>query len=121
MTSAVRPISPDDAESVRKALDSVARERRYILMVEAPPLHEVRRFITECILSDEPYYVAVDSKDIVGFCLIARRREAGFGHVGRRPTCNRFYSKWSKSEPRGDTRPCFYPTMRQIDLFVLPN
>ena len=83
MPLTVRPVSGDDAESVRKALDSVARERRYILMVEAPPPDDVRRFITESILSDEPYYVAADSKDIVGFCAITRRKEPGFGHVGR--------------------------------------
>jgi RimJ/RimL family protein N-acetyltransferase len=83
MRLTVRHVSEDDAESVREALDSVARERRYILMVEAPPLDDVRRFIAESILSDDPYYIAANGKEIVGFCAITRRKEAGFGHVGR--------------------------------------
>lgn len=83
MVLIVRLVSTGDAQSVQTALDSVARERRYILMVEAPALEDVQRFIDESLRSDQPYYVAADGNEIAGFCAISRRKEAGFGHVGR--------------------------------------
>jgi RimJ/RimL family protein N-acetyltransferase len=79
----VRPVSTDDAESVREALDSVARERRFILTIEAPAIEDVQRFIAESIRCNQPYQVAVEEKKVVGFCAIERRKEAGFAHVGR--------------------------------------
>lgn len=83
MALIVRLVCAGDPQSVRTALDSVARERRYILMVEAPALQDVQGFIDESLRLDQPYYVAADEDDIVGFCAVSRRKEAGFGHVGR--------------------------------------
>jgi len=83
VTVSVRRVSTDDTERLREALDSVARERRFLLLLEAPAVEEVRRYIAESAARDDPYYVAVDGKEVVGFCAITRRKEAGFAHVGR--------------------------------------
>jgi L-phenylalanine/L-methionine N-acetyltransferase len=80
---AVRRVLADDAGAVQQALDSVARERRFILRVEAPPVEDVRSLIFDALRCDLPYYVASEAKEIVGFCAITRRMEAGCGHVGQ--------------------------------------
>jgi ribosomal protein S18 acetylase RimI-like enzyme len=80
---AVRRVLADDAGAVQLAFDSVARERRFILRVEAPALDDVRSFIVDALRCDLPYYVASDANHIVGFCAITRRMEAGCGHVGQ--------------------------------------
>ena len=51
-----------------RVLDSVSREKKYLVWTEAPPLREVRRFVTEGILHGNPQIVALDSGRVVGWC-----------------------------------------------------
>ena len=39
------PIAQDHVESFHRALDIVARERRYLAFLEAPPIESTRAFI----------------------------------------------------------------------------
>jgi hypothetical protein len=43
------PIAQDHIESFHRALDFVARERRYLAFLEAPPLESMRAFVLDNI------------------------------------------------------------------------
>lgn len=83
MAVQIRPITLADAASFHQVLDSVARERRYLVLLEAPPLGEVERVVRASIEQHIPHYVAVDGTELVGWCDIRPRAEPGFTHTGR--------------------------------------
>jgi RimJ/RimL family protein N-acetyltransferase len=62
------PIAEEHIEGFRAAVDSVARERRYLAMVQAPPLGDVRDFVLGNIAADVPHFVAIAGGEIVGWC-----------------------------------------------------
>jgi ribosomal protein S18 acetylase RimI-like enzyme len=62
------PITPALIESFHRTLDFVARERRYLSFVEAPPLESTRAFILKIIASGYPQFVAVWDGEVVGWC-----------------------------------------------------
>ena len=62
------PITQDHIESFHRALDFVARERRYLSFLEAPPLESVREFILNNIKQGYPQLVAVSASQVVGWC-----------------------------------------------------
>ena len=63
-------------------LDAVARERRYLALLEAPPLDEVTRFIKEGIASGAPQIVAIADKKVVGWCDVWPKPRAALKHSG---------------------------------------
>lgn len=63
----IRPIGIGDAESFRRCLDSVAREKQYLAQTEAPPLEQIERFIRDGIASQATQFVAVDPGRVVGW------------------------------------------------------
>ena len=71
------------AASFRVALDRVARERMYLLLLEAPSTDAVSAFILSVIQNDGVQIFAVTSKDVVvGWCDIDRNRRPGLEHSG---------------------------------------
>ena len=54
------------------ALDVVARERKYLTMLEAFPLAETRDFVLNMIKHRNPHIVATDGDRVVGWCDITR-------------------------------------------------
>lgn len=71
------------------ALDRVARERKYLAFLEAPPMEQFRAFVMNNILRDLfPQQVAVNGGTVVGWCdvmLISERpvhAHAGFITIG---------------------------------------
>ncbi len=75
----IRRSTDRDAESFRHCLDIVARERRYLAFLEAPPLAEVRAFMATRGLIQ---YVAAVDGEIVGWCDVNPRPWDGFRHCG---------------------------------------
>jgi len=71
---------PADAEGIWSCLDSVARERVHIAMVEAPPLEQVRAFLGDAPERGIIQFVALDGSQIVGWCDVACRPIEGFRH-----------------------------------------
>jgi ribosomal protein S18 acetylase RimI-like enzyme len=69
-------------ESHRECLDEVARERRFLHYLEAPPQSEVRAFIKELIANGQTQFFAVDGEKSVGWCSILRKRAPTLAHVG---------------------------------------
>lgn len=78
----VRPIRVEDADGFRAALDSVARENRYLRLTEAPPVEASRSFIAANIAKGNPQLVALDAGQVVGWCDICRSDDSGSEHCG---------------------------------------
>lgn len=82
MPITIRPIALNDAEAFHAALDSVARERRFLRLTEAPPIERTHDFIASNIATGNPQFVALDGNMLVGWCDICRSGEAGSEHCG---------------------------------------
>lgn len=69
-------------ESFHRALDTVARERRYLAFLEAPPLPATRDFVRGMIEKRNPQFVAVVEDEVVGWCDISRYERPIHAHRG---------------------------------------
>lgn len=69
-------------ESHAETLDQVARERRFIAFLEAPPKHEIRDFVRKLIAQGEIQYFAVHEGKAVGWCDILRKARSTLAHTG---------------------------------------
>jgi L-amino acid N-acyltransferase YncA len=67
------PITQDHIESFHRTLDFVARERRYLAFLEAPPIESIRAFVLGNIEQGCPHLVAVSAGQVVGWCDASRR------------------------------------------------
>jgi RimJ/RimL family protein N-acetyltransferase len=76
------PISEEHVESFHRCLDSVARERRYLGLVKAPPFESTRDFVLSNIRNKIPQYVAIEGDRVVGWCDIVPNKGEGFTHCG---------------------------------------
>ena len=79
----IEPLSENYIESFHRCLDSVARERKYLAMIEAPPLNSTRRFIMANLSNNVPMFIAVRDEEVVGWCDIIPNNLEGFNHCGR--------------------------------------
>jgi L-amino acid N-acyltransferase YncA len=82
MTIEVRPIRVEDIESFHATVDVVARERKFIARLEAPPIEQVRAFIQRNIEKGFPQVVAVSAGQVVGWCNIPPLARDVGAHVG---------------------------------------
>lgn len=76
------PITEAHIESFHRALDFVARERRYLAFLEAPPLDAVRTFILDNIRHNYPQLVALSDGNVVGWCDVLPNPRPINAHVG---------------------------------------
>ena len=58
----IEPIAGAHIAGFHAALDRVARERRYLALLEAPPLERTAEFVRGNIAGGNPQYVAVGFK-----------------------------------------------------------
>lgn len=68
MTFEIRPIAEDDIPRFRATLDAVARERKFLSFLEAPPLEQMRPFVLNNIKEGWPQFVVVAQEEIGGWC-----------------------------------------------------
>jgi ribosomal protein S18 acetylase RimI-like enzyme len=76
------PITQDHIESFHRALDLVARERRYLAFLEAPPFESVQAFVLNNISHGYPQLVAVSAGQVVGWCDVAPKPRPIYAHSG---------------------------------------
>jgi len=62
------PIAQAHIDGFRSVLDRVARERRYLAFLEAPPPEGVREFILNLIRANHIQLVALAGEEVVGWC-----------------------------------------------------
>jgi len=77
------PIAQKYIKSFYQCLDSVARERAYLIFLEAPSLASVREFVEANIAQDVAQFVALYQGAVVGWCDILPNEYEGFRHSGR--------------------------------------
>ena len=67
-TVEIVPIAEGYIKSFHRTLDIVARERRYLAFLEAPPLPSTRAFILDMIRQGYPQFVAIADGEVAGWC-----------------------------------------------------
>lgn len=79
----VEPITMDRVEGYRAAVDAVARERKWLLRVEAPPWERSEAFVRRNIEQGNAHFVALAGNDqVVGWCDIYPGEWPGLTHAG---------------------------------------
>jgi len=89
----IEPIAAVHIDSFHHALDVVAREKKYLSMLEATPLPQMREFVMDMIAKGNPQFVATAENQVLGWCDISR-------HFSR-PTPIAENSEWESFPPIG--------------------
>jgi ribosomal protein S18 acetylase RimI-like enzyme len=76
------PLQRRHIAGFRAVLDGVARERRYLAFLEAPPMERVRRFVLGNLKSGTAQFVAVDGEQVVGWCDVTPKGHETLRHSG---------------------------------------
>jgi len=76
------PITEEHIHGYREAVDKVARERKYLAFLEAPPYEMSRAFVLENINTNRPHFVAIADDLVVGWCDISSLHRPVFAHSG---------------------------------------
>src|SRR5271165_543985 len=83
MTYQIVPIAEAHIGGFRDAVDVVARERKYLAFLEAPPLEDVTRFVVNNIERGFPQFIVSSGDTVVGWCdVIPDRTRAVYSHCG---------------------------------------
>ncbi len=81
-TATIAPIAPEHIEGFWRALDIVARERKYLALLQARPLADTRDFVIDNIKNGHPQFVALADREVVGWCDIRRHPFPSRAHRG---------------------------------------
>ncbi len=76
----IRQIQENDLLGYHACLDSVARERRFLVLLEAPPVDATRSWVLSHISQDHPLHVIKVDDQIIGWCDITPLQRPGFTH-----------------------------------------
>lgn len=82
MKFTIVPITEAHLEGFRAAVDAVARERKYIALLEAPPLEKTQAFVRANIRDKRPHVVALVGDRVIGWCDISSLNRDVFAHAG---------------------------------------
>jgi GNAT superfamily N-acetyltransferase len=78
----IAPIVPAHIDSFHHTLDTMARERRYLAMLEAPPLENPRSFVQDNISQGHARFTALSDGEVVGWCDATPKRLPIHRHIG---------------------------------------
>ncbi len=78
----ITPMSVDLVDSFHRALDAVARERKFLSILEAFPVEAMRAFVANQIKTDAPAFAALERGEVIGWCDIQRMTLPTFTHRG---------------------------------------
>jgi ribosomal protein S18 acetylase RimI-like enzyme len=78
----VVPIAEQHIDGFWAAVDSVARERRYLALLEAPPKADSTKYVRDNIAARAPHFVALEDASVVGWCYIALKPRPTLRHSG---------------------------------------
>jgi len=83
LTIEIVPIAETHIAGFHAVLDRVARQRKYLALVEAPPPAATREFVLHNIEQGVPQWVALDGERVVGWCDILPDSRETCRHCGR--------------------------------------
>jgi putative acetyltransferase len=66
--SRIVPIGKEHLPGFHAALDRIAREGRYLALLQAPSLAQTRRFVLDSLRHGAIHVVALAGRDVVGWC-----------------------------------------------------
>jgi RimJ/RimL family protein N-acetyltransferase len=78
----IEPMALDHVEGYRRALDIVARERKYLTMLEAQPEPDTLGFVKHNLESGNPMMVALAGGAVIGWCDVRREFFPSRAHRG---------------------------------------
>ena len=78
----IAPIAPAHIESFHRLFDTIARERRYLTALEAPPLESFRSFVLDTIGRGQVRLAALLDGEVVGWCDALPKSLPIHRHVG---------------------------------------
>ena len=78
----VVPIGEEHIEGFRAAVDSVARELKYLAFLDAPPLAEARKFVLQGIAEGVVQLVVLDAERVIGWCDVLPKPRPAMRHSG---------------------------------------
>jgi RimJ/RimL family protein N-acetyltransferase len=78
----IEPMTVEHVDGYRQALDIVARERRYLVLLEARPEAETLHFVKGNLESGNPMMVGLADGDVIGWCDIRREFFPSRAHRG---------------------------------------
>lgn len=79
----IRPLTCDDVEAFNHVVGMVARERRYLRFVDAPPMESTADFLRSGLAAGNPHPAATVEGKIVGWCDVCRHTFEIERHGGR--------------------------------------
>ena len=82
MAVEIVPIERRHIAGFREVLDGVARERRWLAFLEAPPLPRIRSFVLNGLRTGMTQFVAVDDGRVVGWCDVNPKTHESLRHSG---------------------------------------
>jgi len=82
MAVEIVPIERRHIVGFREVLDGVARERRWLAFLEAPPLPRIRSFVLNGLRNGMAQFVAVDDGRVVGWCDVNPKTHESLRHSG---------------------------------------
>jgi L-amino acid N-acyltransferase YncA len=77
-----RQIREEDVDGFRAAVDLVARERKHLALLQAPPVEQVRAFVRRNIENGYPQIIAMPEDKVVGWCNVPPASRVVSAHVG---------------------------------------
>jgi len=82
MTIAIVPPDESYFAGMRHVLDTVAREKRYLAFLQAPPEEEVFTFYRNILAKDLCQVIALEDGNVVGWCDVLPTHGEARAHVG---------------------------------------
>ncbi len=76
----VVPIGRTHIPGFHAAVDSVAKERRYLAMLEAPSLARTRRLVLDSLRAGAVHVVAVSAGEVIGWCDLRPKAASSLQH-----------------------------------------
>lgn len=82
MSYGIVPIEEKHIEAFREAVGTVAKESRYLALLDTPTMEQVRSFVEEQLRNKMPHYIAIEGDIVVGWCDIASFNRPALAHSG---------------------------------------
>ncbi len=76
------PITEQHINGFSAAVDSVARERKYLAFLEGPSISMSKAFVLNNIAGNWPHVVAIHNHQVIGWCDITSLNRPVFAHSG---------------------------------------
>jgi RimJ/RimL family protein N-acetyltransferase len=82
VTIEIRQIREEDIGGFHAAIDVVAREHKYLALLEAPPIEGAKAFVRRNIEKGYPQLVAITDREVVGWCNVPPAAREVMADVG---------------------------------------